>query len=43
MAAICSKGQYPIGQTGGVTNVGIRNSIRVTLEKAVKVGDVSSQ
>ena len=43
MGVICSKGQYPIGQTGGVTNVGTRNSIRVTLEKAVKVGDVSSQ
>ena len=43
MGAICSIGQYPIGQTGGVTNVGTRNSIRVTLEKAAKVGDVSSQ
>ena len=43
MGAICSIGQYPIGKTGGVTNAGTRNSIRVSLEKAVKVGDVSSQ
>ena len=44
VGAICSIGQYPIGQTGGVTAVGIRNSIRVTLERAAKVGDdVSSQ
>lgn len=43
MGVICNKGQYPIGQTGGVTNVGTGNSIRVTLEKAAKVGDVSSE
>ena len=43
MGAICSHGSYPVGRTGGVTNVGIRNSIRVTLERAVKVGDVSTQ
>ena len=34
MAVICSKGQYPFGQTGGVTNVGSQNSIRVSLGKA---------
>ena len=43
MGAICSHGQYPIGQTGGVTYAGTRNSIRLSLEKAAKVGDVSSQ
>ena len=43
MAVICSKGQYPVGQTGGVTNIGTRGSIRVSLEKVGKIGDVSSQ
>ena len=43
MAAVCSKGQYPIGQTGGVTTVGVRNSIRVSIERVGSVGDASSQ
>ncbi|KAL9069449.1 MAG: hypothetical protein Q9161_005500 [Pseudevernia consocians] len=44
MAAICSVGQYPFGQTGGVTSAGYLNSIRVTLERASEgVGDVSQQ
>ena len=37
MAAICCKGQYPVGQTGGVTYAGTQNAIRVSLEKTVKV------
>lgn len=42
MAAICSVGQYPVGQTGGVTSAGYQNHIRVSLERASKgVGDVS--
>ena len=44
MAVICAKGQFPFGQTGGVTSAGHHNLIRVTLEKATKVGgDVSAQ
>lgn len=34
MIAICGTGQYPYGQTGGVTYVGTRNQIRLSLEKA---------
>lgn len=34
MVAICSTGQYPIGQSGGVMYVGTRNQIRVSIEKA---------
>ena len=42
MAAICSVGQYPVGQTGGVTTAGVRNALRVSLEKVSKrVGDDS--
>lgn len=44
MAAICSVGQYPIGQTGGVTLAGYGNHIRITLERASEgVGDASQQ
>ena len=44
MAVICAKGQFPFGQTGGVTTAGHDNSIRVTLEKAtMRAGDVSAQ
>lgn len=44
MAAICAIGQYPVGQTGGVTTAGVGNNIRVSLERALgDDGDVSSQ
>ena len=44
MAAICSVGQYPVGQTGGVTSAGYSNKIRVTLERALEgAGDVAQQ
>ena len=33
IAAICSIGQYPMGNTGGVLYVGTNKNIRVTLEK----------
>ena len=33
IAAICSVGQYPLGQTGGVTYIGRYNRIRVSVEK----------
>ncbi len=34
MGAICSTGQYPLGQSGGVMYVGIRNQIRVAIGRA---------
>lgn len=44
MAVICVVGQYPFGQTGGVTTAGVGNNIRVSLERALEGGgDVSSQ
>ena len=44
MALICVQGQYPSGQTGGVTYLGSRNLIRLSLERVVNgVGDTSSQ
>ena len=33
MIAICSTGQYPLGQSGGVMYVGSRNLIRISVEK----------
>ena len=44
MAWICAQGQYPAGQTGGITYLGSQNLIRVSLERVTNgVGDTSSQ
>lgn len=36
IAVICSVGQYPLGQTGGVSYIGKYNRIRVSIERAMR-------